>query len=63
MNNINSIMPNNSTADLEDAKRTIDALFELSKILRCDVDKNTLSQLVSLTESKINPLHLATFVN
>lgn len=56
-------MPNNPTADLEDAKKTMDALVELSKLLKCDVDKNVLSLLVSMTESGVNPYHLATIVS
>ena len=57
--NINNSNPSN---DIEDAKKTMDNLIELSKLLRCDIDKHTLSVLMSLIENGTNPDHLANIV-
>ena len=55
MSFMNTVMNPNPSADLEDARKTMDALLELSNILNCNVDKNTLSTLISMTESGVNP--------
>jgi len=63
MNNINMVMPINSNAmDMEDAKQTLDALYELSALMKCGIDRNTLSILVSMVESGSKPEHLAAIV-
>lgn len=56
-------MPSNSNAmDMEDAKQTLDAVYELSMLMKCGVDRNTLSILVSMIESGIKPEQLAAIV-
>ena len=56
MNNINMVMPSNSNAtDMEDAKQTLDALYELGMLMKCGIDRNTLSILVSMMEGGSKP--------
>ncbi len=45
-----------------EAAQTIDVLHEISAILDCGLDKETLSVLVSLCESGVNPEALAAVV-
>lgn len=45
-----------------DAKEALDIIFEISELLNCDLDKGTLSILVSLCENGVNPVALATIV-
>jgi mitotic-spindle organizing protein 1 len=52
----------NPSSELDDARKTMDSLYELSKLLRCDIDKHTLSLLISMTDSGVNPDHLAAIV-
>jgi mitotic-spindle organizing protein 1 len=47
---------------IEDAKETIDALSEISHLLNCGLDKESLSIIVSLIELGINPDALAAAV-
>lgn len=63
MNHINMVMPNNvSSLDYEDARQTLDTLHEISNLLRCNIDRNTLSILVSLLEGGSKPEHLSAIV-
>ena len=45
-----------------EAAQTIDTIYEISQILDCGLDKETLSILVSLCESGVNPEALAAVV-
>lgn len=63
MNNINMVMPSNTSAmDLEDAKQSLDAMHELSSIMKCGVDRSSLSILISLLEDGCKPEQLAAIV-
>jgi mitotic-spindle organizing protein 1 len=63
MNHINMVLNTNSQAiDYEDARQTLDALYELSTLMKCGVDRNTLSILVSMLEGGTKPEQLAAIV-
>ena len=44
---------------IEDARETLEILYEISQILNTKLDKHTLSILVSLCENGVNPEALA----
>lgn len=48
--------------NFEDAKETIDILYEISQLLNTGLDRTTLSLLVSLCENGVNPEALASVV-
>jgi mitotic-spindle organizing protein 1 len=62
MNFVPNVSNYNPSSELEDARKTMDSLSNLSQILKCDIDKHTLSLLISMTESGVNPEHLAAIV-
>ena len=39
----------------EEAREALDVAYELSKVLNCGVDRETLAVLVALTERGVNP--------
>lgn len=39
----------------EEAREALDVAYELSKVLNCGVDRETLALLVALTERGVNP--------
>lgn len=49
-------------ANLNEASETLDILHELSTLLNCGLDKQTLTILVSLIENGVNPDALANVV-
>lgn len=51
-----------SSLDPESARETMEILYEVSKILNTGLDRNTLSILVGLCESGVNPEALAAVV-
>lgn len=58
------VMPSNTSAtDMEDARQTLDALYEMSMLMKCGIDRNTLSILVSMLESGSKPEQLAAIVS
>jgi len=57
--NIKSVSSNN---ELEEARETLEILFEMSQILDCSLDRQTLSILVSLCENGVDPKALANVV-
>ena len=44
------------------AKETLDIAFEISKLLDCGLDKESLAILIALVENGVNPEALATVV-
>ena len=48
--------------EFDEAKETLDIIYEMSKILNCGLDQKTLSILVSLVENGVNPEALAAVV-
>ncbi|KJE90174.1 hypothetical protein CAOG_01519 [Capsaspora owczarzaki ATCC 30864] len=50
------------TAQVREAKETMDVLFEMSKLLDTGLDRETLAICVSLCESGVNPEALAAVV-
>ena len=50
------------SAEWEDAKEALEILYEISQILNTGLDKTSLSILVSLCESGVNPEALAAVV-
>jgi len=47
---------------VQQAKETLDILSELSRLLNCGIDRETLSILVALCENGVNPEALAAVV-
>ena len=41
--------------DIEDSKETLDILYEMSQILNCGLNKETLNILVTMIEKGVNP--------
>ena len=50
------------TEDFEEAKETMEILYEMSQILNTGLDRTSLSILVSLCENGVNPEALAAVV-
>jgi len=48
--------------DFEEAKETMEILYEMAQILNTGLDRTSLSILVSLCENGVNPEALATVV-
>lgn len=48
--------------EFDEAKETLDILYEMSQILNCGLDQRTLSILASLVENGVNPEALAKVV-
>jgi len=55
-------MQSSYQSELEEAKETLEIIYELSQLLNCGLDKQTLSILVSLCENGVNPDALAAVV-
>ncbi|KAL4432662.1 hypothetical protein ABPG74_004955 [Tetrahymena malaccensis] len=58
--NPSAISQNN--ADIEEAKETLEILYDINQILNCGLDRQQLSVLISLCENGINPEALAAVV-
>ena len=41
--------------DIEDSKETLEILYEMSQILNCGLNKETLNILVTMIEKGVNP--------
>jgi mitotic-spindle organizing protein 1 len=50
------------SSEWEEAKETIEILYEISKLLNTGLDRTSLSILVSLCENGVNPEALAAVV-
>lgn len=72
-NNINNINNNNnfSQLDVEETRETVESnvlkiyflvLYEISQILNCGINRDTLSVLISMIENGANPEALAAVV-
>ena len=48
-------MSNLNQLDIEDSKETLDILYEMSQILNCGLNKETLNILVTMIEKGVNP--------
>jgi mitotic-spindle organizing protein 1 len=48
--------------ELDEARETLEILYEISELLNCGLDRKTLSIMVSLCENGVNPDALATVV-
>ena len=48
-------MSNLNRLDIEDSKETLDILYEMSQILNCGLNKETLNILVTMIEKGVNP--------
>ena len=48
-------MSNLNQLDIEDSKETLDILYEMSQILNCGLNKETLNILVTMIEKEVNP--------
>ena len=51
-----------SQLDVEEARETVEILNEMSQILNCGLDRQTISILVSMIEMGINPEALSAVV-
>lgn len=47
---------------IEDAKETLEILYETSELLNCNLDKHTISIIVSLIENGANPIAVASIL-
>ena len=48
-------MLNLNQLDIEDSKETLEILYEMSQILNCGLNKETLNILVTMIEKEVNP--------
>ena len=48
-------MSNLNQLDIEDSKETLEILFEMSQILNCGLNKETLNILITMIEKGVNP--------
>ena len=48
-------MSNLNQLDIEDSKETLEILYEMSQILNCGLNKETLNILVTMIEKGVNP--------
>lgn len=48
--------------EFDEARETLDIMFEMSQILNCGIDQHTLSILAQLVENGVNPEALAAVV-
>lgn len=48
-------MSNLNQLDIEDSKETLEILYEMSQILNCGLNKETLNILVTMIEKEVNP--------
>ena len=48
-------MSNLNQLDIEDSKETLDILYEMSQILNCGLNKETLNILITMIEKGVNP--------
>ena len=48
-------MSNLNQLDIEDSKETLEILYEMSQILNCGLNRETLNILVTMIEKGVNP--------
>ena len=48
-------MSNLNQLDIEDSKETLEILYEMSQILNCGLNKETLNILITMIEKGVNP--------
>ena len=48
--------------EYNDAQETLEILFEISQILNCQIDRQTLSIIVTLIENGVNPVSVASIL-
>eukprot|EP00241_Pyramimonas_parkeae_P013995 CAMPEP_0114251064 /NCGR_PEP_ID=MMETSP0058-20121206/15060_1 /TAXON_ID=36894 /ORGANISM="Pyramimonas parkeae, CCMP726" /LENGTH=73 /DNA_ID=CAMNT_0001364819 /DNA_START=115 /DNA_END=336 /DNA_ORIENTATION=+ len=55
-------MDQHSSTTVQEAKETLEIVHELSRLLDCGLDRETLSILIALVENGVNPEALAAVV-
>lgn len=55
-------MQNSTTQEINDAKETLEIFYEIGNILNCDLDRQTISIIVTMIENGCDPFALASIV-
>lgn len=51
-----------SSEDALDAKETLELVYEISELLNCQLDRQTLSIVISLIENGVSPVAIAAVI-